>query len=148
MALSSNTREAFLSRTGVGLNSLSLIFHRVGAQLTRLNLDLRTMSVDPDAQGAGVGKRLLRSVMEKAASEGLPVVLESEEGESRVRCKVFWYVYADSRLQRDFRCTCRQALNFSGTPWYWLLRKTAQSRWVVSPAFHILPALGLTSFPC
>lgn len=40
---------------------------------------LLTVSVDPAAQGAGVGKRLVHSVIKQAASEGLPVVLEAEE---------------------------------------------------------------------
>lgn len=64
-------------------DSFSLFAHVVGAQLIQSNSDLQTISVDPAVQGAGVGKRLLRSVMEKAASEGLPVMLESEEGEPR-----------------------------------------------------------------
>ncbi|GAA5973525.1 hypothetical protein JCM8115_006506 [Rhodotorula mucilaginosa] len=40
---------------------------------------LLAVSVDPAAQGAGVGKRLVHSVIKQAASEGLPVVLEAEE---------------------------------------------------------------------
>lgn len=50
-------------------------------KLTRLNAGLHVISVDPAAQGAGVGKRLLRSVTEKAAEEGLPVTLEAMEGD-------------------------------------------------------------------
>lgn len=50
-------------------------------ELTGNNAGLHLISVDPVAQGTGVGKRLLRSVTEKAAEEGLPVTLEAMEGE-------------------------------------------------------------------
>lgn len=49
------------------------------AQLILFNAALLAVSVDPAAQGAGVGKRLVHSVIKQAASEGLPVVLEAEK---------------------------------------------------------------------
>lgn len=103
------------------------------AQLILFNAALLAVSVDPAAQGAGVGKRLVHSVIKQAASEGLPVVLEAEEGKPNMQRKDAGYVYTDPKLQRESRCTCREALNFSGTPW--LRRKTVRSGWVGTPAF-------------
>ncbi|GAA5984965.1 hypothetical protein JCM10908_002468 [Rhodotorula pacifica] len=41
--------------------------------------NLHILSIDPAAQGSGIGKRLLQSVIDQAACEGVPVTLESTE---------------------------------------------------------------------
>lgn len=47
--------------------------------------DLHILSIDPAAQGAGVGKRLLRSAIDLAVAENLPLTLESTECEQYLR---------------------------------------------------------------
>lgn len=48
-------------------------------------LDLHILSIDPAAQGAGVGKRLLQSAIDLAVAENLPLTLESTECEQYLR---------------------------------------------------------------
>lgn len=140
-------RHARVSLSCVGVRHAGILSlsHRGQelAQLTLFNAALLTVSVDPAAQGAGVGKRLVHSVIKQAASEGLPVVLEAEEGKPSMQRKDAGYVYTDPKLQKESRCTCRQALNFSGTAW--LRRKTVRSGWVETPAFGCTLVEGLTN---
>lgn len=85
--------------------------------------DLHILSIDPAAQGAGVGKRLLQSAIDLAVAENLPLTLESTECEQDLcsgrhvtpGCELMrafsWSSWSAAvsldrlpRLRRDHRC--------------------------------------------
>lgn len=109
------------SLTGVSPDPISLIRTVTDAGSS----DLHILSIDPAAQGAGVGKRLLQSAVDLAVAENLPITLESTEREYRHREQVIIHDGPDAllplssrssavslvrlpRFRRDSRCGARQ----------------------------------------
>ncbi len=59
---------------------------------------LQTLGVDPSRQGEGIGRRLIRPVLDRADAEGLPCYLETA-----TRSNVAWYAGAGFAVVEELR---------------------------------------------
>ena len=66
--------------------------------LKRGCLYLQTIGVSPEFQGQGFGERMLRAITEYADDQGIPIYLETTEGNVRLYRKFGFQVMKEVRL--------------------------------------------------